>query len=232
MKEREGYIFCVMLLVLWGCSSPESIKIADQSYFPLRVGNYQIYQVNVDTIVQLVCGTGGDHKSTYQLKALVTDSSKTTSGAYSYTIHRYTRPDSTQAWANLDTWVAQVNSNQAIVNESNVLYLKFVFPLTSQLAWNRNLYNNLNPVYDTLKNVGRSYTLASGKKFTTTVTSQYHNVSLISRDTRAEVYAVSVGLIYKQVIQLNYFTDVSCFGLNEVKSGVTYSQSLLSYGHQ
>ncbi len=217
---------------MWGCSSPEVVKISDQSYFPLRVGNYQIYEVDVDTIKQLVCGTGGDNKSVFQLKTLVTDSVKNSSGGFNYTVHRYTRPDSTKAWVNLDTWVAQVNSNQAIVNESNILFLKFVFPLTNNLAWNSNLYNNLNPVYDTLKNVGRSYALASGKKFASTVTTQYNNVSLISRDTRVEIYAVAVGLIYKRLSQLNYFTDVSCFGLNEVKTGVIYSQSLLSYGHQ
>ncbi len=231
MKGRQAVIFCIAIFIT-RCSSSESPKISDQSYFPLRIGNFQVYQVNVDTIKQTVCGKGGDAQYTYQLKTLVTDSSKNSSGGYRYTIHRYTRPDTTQAWADLDTWVAQVNGNQVIVNESNVLYVKFIFPLTNDGVWNINLYNDLDAVSDTLKNVGQPYTLASGKKFPTTFISQTNTISLISRDTRREVYAVSVGLIYEELIQLNYFTDPTCFGLNEVKNGVIYYQSLLSYGHQ
>jgi len=208
------------------------VKIADQSYFPLRVGNYQIYEVNVDTIRQIVCGNGGDNKSTYQLKTIVSDSSKNTSGSYNYIIRRYTRLDTTQSWIGLDTQVAQVNSNQVIINESNILYVKFIFPLVNNEVWNSNLYNDQTSDYDTLKKVNQSYTLPSGKKFSSTFTTQTNTISLVSRDSRVEVYAASVGLIYKEFIQLNYFTDASCFGLNEVKTGVIYYQSLLSYGHQ
>jgi len=215
-----------------GCSPASEVSIAGSSYFPLRVGNFQIYQVTVDTILQKTCGTGGDHKQSFQLKTLVSDSASTAAGGYQYVINRFRRADSTQAWAPWDTWTARVSSNEVVVNQSNVVYLKFTLPLVNNAVWNSNTYNDLGLDYDTLRRVGQSYTLSSGKKFNQTITSQYNKISLVARDSRAEVYAATVGLIYQQSIQLSYFTDPSCFGLNEVKSGVAYSQSLLSYGHQ
>src|SRR5579859_4226818 len=103
MKGRERSIIYFFALAFIGCSS-DKVTISDQSYFPLRVGNYQIYQVNETDILQLTCGTGGQTIKNYQLKTLVIDSAKNTEGDYTYTIHRYTRPDETQPWTDLDTW--------------------------------------------------------------------------------------------------------------------------------
>jgi hypothetical protein len=234
MKGRQC-IFCFVIMAVSGCTSSDVVRISDQSYFPLRTGNYQIYQVSETDILQTTCGTGGKTLSNYQLKVIVTDSAKNQSGGLTYTLHRFTRPDSTQAWAPLDTWTAAVNSNQVIVNESNIIYVPFVFPLANNTTWDGNLYNDLKEVDSiyTMTRLGQPYTLSSGKKFQNTFTVvQSNNMdSIVYLDNRLEVYAPSVGLIYKSTIQLNWFTDPAC-GLYEVKSGIIYYQSLLSYGHQ
>ncbi len=235
MRNKFDSFILLFLLILSGCSSPEIVKIADQSYFPLRVGNYLIYQIKETTISQTTCGKGGETLSNYQLKVLATDSVKNPTGGLTYTLHRYTRSDSTQAWTDLDTWTATVNNNQVVVNESNVLYVKFIFPLNNNTKWNGNLYNDLKQVDSiyTLTKLGQPFTLSSGKKFLNTFTVvQANNMdSIVYLDNRLEVYAPAVGLIYKSTVQLHWFTDPSC-GLYEVKSGVVNYQSLLSYGHQ
>ncbi|HCW07884.1 MAG TPA: hypothetical protein DGG95_11040 [Cytophagales bacterium] len=215
------------------------VHISDQSYFPLRVGNYQIYTVNETDINRLSCSTSLVPKK-YDLKVLVFDSVKNTEGGFTYLIHRYTRADSTQAWIILDSWSARKDVNQVVVNEGNTPYVKLVFPMASGTLWNGNTYNG-NAVEDyTMTDVGKSYTQGNGKKFSSTVTVvQSDNQDfIVYQDKRIEVYAASVGLIYKETTQLTYFQNdcgsgnTCCLGTQDPKTGIIYTQELKSYGRE
>jgi len=224
-----------LLAILIGCSSSDAPQISDQSYYPLRIGNFWIYQISETEILRLTCTDNGETKSSYQLKELISDSTKNTEGGYTYTIHRYTRPDSTKAWTDLDTWTSRTNNNQVIVNEGNTPYLKFGFPLVEKAVWNVNSYNNQEPTYDTLKNLRQTYTLTNGKKFQNTFTARRDNGEfIISHVKEVEVYASTIGLIYKERESLNYFNNTNdpCYGQQVVKNGSIYIQSLISYGRQ
>ncbi len=213
------------------------MPISDQSYFPLRVGNYRIYQVSETNILRLTCSDNGEFVKNYQLKELVSDSSKNDEGTYTYSILRYTRPDSTQSWVNLDTWTARVNSNQVIVNEGNIALVKFTFPLVENSAWYINKYNDLGKDYDTLKNFHQP-----SLPWTTEIKIQETHFQQKQRDTgeyilhfdRArEVYAPSIGLIYKEHQHFDYFnTNFPCFGHQVPQNGIIFFQSLIRYGRQ
>jgi hypothetical protein len=227
-------LFCFWVLLI-GCSSSENPQPSDQSYFPLRVGNFSIYQVNETDILRLVCTDNGVTIKNYLLKELITDSVKNAEGSYTYTIHRYTRPDSTQPWVDLNTWTARVNNNQVVVNEGNVPYLKFTFPLREKNNWNINTFNDQDAVTDTLKNLRQTFTLPSGQKFQNTFSARRDNGEfIIYHDKDIEVYAPSIGLVYQDLEQLYYFDNSSypCYGQQVAKSGTIYLQSLISYGHQ
>ncbi len=227
-------LFCLSVL-LTGCSSSDNPQPSDQSYFPLRVGNFSIYQVNETDFLRLTCTDNGETIKNYQLKELVTDSVKNAEGSYTYTIHRYTRPDSTQPWVDFNTWTARMNNSQVIVNEGNVPYLKFTFPLREKNYWNINSFNSQDPSIDTLKNLRQPYTLASGKKFQNTFSARRDNGEfIVFHDKAVEVYASSIGLVYKELEQLYYFDNTSypCYGQQVAKNGTIYLQSLISYGHQ
>ena len=227
-------VFCISIL-LSGCSSSNEVQISDQSYFPLRVGDFRIYQVNATGILRLKCNDDGETLKIYQLKELISDSVKNVEGGYTYTIHHYTRPDSTHAWVDLETWTARTNSNQVVVNESNIPYVKFIFPLVEKTVWNINSYNSLRKDYDTLRNLHQSFVLTNGNIVQNTFSARRDSVDLILYYyKRKEVYAASIGLIYKEDTQLQYFdnSDFSCYGHQVAKSGSTYVQSLISYGHQ
>jgi hypothetical protein len=186
-------------------------------------------------ITRLSCDDDGQTVKNYQLKELVTDSAKNAEAGFTYTIHRYTRADSTQMWVDLDTWTARTNSNQVVVAESNTPYLKFIFPLVEKSVWNVNAYNNLGKDYDTLRNLHQPFVLDNGNKVQNTFSAQRDSVDrILYYYSRKEVYASSVGLIYSENTQLEYFnnTDFSCFGHQVAKSGSIYLQSLISYGHQ
>jgi len=233
MEKTVRNVFYFLILILSGCSGTDSVKISDQSYFPLRVGNYQIYQVSETVINNSICTDPVPPAKNYQLKSLIYDSLKNAEGGYTYNIHRYTRSDPTKAWTDLDTWSARVNSNQLIVNESNTPYLKLVFPFTSKSKWNGNQYNSQEEEDYTLTNLGQSYQLSNGEKYTGTQTVVQNDLEdfYVKYDKRIEVYAPSVGLIYKETTQLTYLQD-SCYGQQKVKLGLIYTQTLISSGHE
>lgn len=234
LKGAIGLLIGAMLILADGCSTSDAPRISDQSYFPLRVGNYQIYSVSETDIQQTSCSnTNPPPTKVYELKVFVYDSVKNTEGGYTYLVHRYTRNDSTQSWTDLDTWSARVTNSQVIVNEENTPYIKLVFPFTNNSKWDANLYNNLGTEYDTLKNFGKPYQLSSGKKYSTTLTvKQADNRDFfVFQDKRFEVYASSVGLIYKESTQLTYLQG-ACYGQQKVGSGVIYFQTLKSTGHE
>jgi hypothetical protein len=231
-KNVVAYWFSVLLI---GCSSSDAPQISDLSYFPLRGGNFWIYQVNETDIMRLMCNGKGETEKKYQLKELITDSIKNAEGSYTYTIHRFTRSDSTQPWLDLDTWTARANNKQVVVYEGNVPYMKFTFPLVDKAVWNVNSYNDLGKDYDTLTNFHQSYTVAAGMKFQNTFSARRDSGELIVYfDKRVEVYAPAVGLIDKEIKQLHYFNNPSdpCYGQQVIKNGTIYLQSLISYGHQ
>jgi hypothetical protein len=231
---RGSALLTSVLLLLVGCSSSD-IQISDQSYFPLRVGNFRIYKVNETDIQRLTCTDNGVTVTNYQLKELVTDSVKNAEGGYTYTIHRYTRPDTTQAWADLDTWTARNSGSQVVVNESNIPVVKFVFPLVEKSVWNVNFYNDSGAIYDTLRNLHKPYTLSTGTNFQNTFSSRRDNGEyIIYHDKDIEVYAPSIGLIYEDLEQLHYFDNSSypCYAQQVAKSGIIYFKTLISYGRQ
>ena len=233
LKGHWCFLFSAMLILLDGCSYSDAISVSGQSYFPLRVGNYQIYQVSETNIQHTFCTDTSQPTNTYQLKVLTFDSVKNAEGGYTFLIHRYTRVDSTQSWVDLDTWSARVTSNQVIVNEGNTSYVKLIFPLVNNSKWNGNLFNNLGEEDYHFTNFNQPYQITNGKRYATTLTVvQSDNEDFfVFNDKRIEVYAPSVGLIYKETTQLTYFQD-PCYGQQKVKSGIIYSQALKSSGHE
>lgn len=233
LRGLTGGVLCLLWIMLDGCSYSDAVRIPDQLYFPLRVGNYQIYRVDETDIQHSSCNDTNLPSKSYELKVLIYDSLKNAEGGYSYLIHRYTRPDSTQTWSDLDTWSARVTANQVIVNEGNTSYAKLIFPLVNNSKWNGNQYNNLAEEEYILKNFNQSYQLSNGKKYTTTLTVEQSDNQdfFVYQDKRLEVYAVSVGLIYKETTQLTYFQE-PCYGQQKVKTGIVYFQTLKNYGRE
>jgi hypothetical protein len=234
LMRKNAFVYWFFIFLV-GCSSSDTPQISDQSYFPLRVRNFWIYQINKTDILRLTCNGNGETPTNYQLKELISDSTKNTEGGYTYTIHRYTRSDSTKPWTDLDTWTSRTNNNQVIVNEGNTPYLKFIFPLVEKTVWNINSYNNQAATYDTLKNLRQLYTLPNGKKFQNTFKARRDNGEfIISHVKEIEVYASTIGLIYRESEALNYFNNTNdpCYGQQVVKNGTIYIQSLISYGRQ
>lgn len=238
-------LIMVALLFAGACSSDGNLKPTDQLYFPLQVGKYWIYDVEETSILRLNCNDNGETISTYELLVSVTDSFPNPEGGYSYTMLRSTRANSSQAWSSVATWTSKIVKSQIISNESNINYIKLVFPVYDGLQWNGNLLNSevqMNGlVEDTYKVLAtrKPFTTSLGKTFDNTVTVVQNDdqKSILSRDTRNEVYAFNVGLVYKESYLLNYFKDSDerspnfiCYAKNRTQQGFILKQTLKEFG--
>lgn len=232
MKASSLVVF-ILLFAVFGCSTSSEIKLSVQSFYPLRVGNYQIYDVSQTSFNRLNCSETSQTVLNYQLKVAVTDSLPNAEGGYTYVLHRYGRLDPLDAWADSSTWTTRIANGRVISSENDIVFVKLIYPVSTSIKWNGNLYNTLGKDSMTVKSIGQPYTVASGTKFQNTFTVvQNDEQNLVYQDTRYEVYANTVGLVYKSKVQLNYFTDATCFGQKDIKTGVIYTQSLNSYGRQ
>jgi len=235
---RFWVVACVMLMACCSSGDPAPPAVVTD-YFPIKVGAYFIYAVD-----SLVTDQTIPTPYTYDLMLQVTDSFPSSEGGYIYVIQRSKRADSTKPWSSLTSWSIRLTPYQAVVDEGNTPYVKMETPIANGTAWNGNALNNLNggekcldsddntcDIY-ALANVGKPYALDGGLSFQNSLTVvQSDNENLIVyQDRRSEVYALKTGLVYREIIQLNYCTDDSCRGQQIVDTGLNYTQQLKAYG--
>jgi hypothetical protein len=131
--------------------------------------------------------------------------------------------------------------NQLIQNEGNELFVKLIFPVSNDLTWDGNQFNNLpnsgnlfngngSEVYHVTE-YDQSKTLTTDLEFDKTITIVQNGFDdpIVGKDIRNEVYARDVGLIYKEVTQLEYCSVGNCLGQQKVDKGVIMIQTLKSY---
>jgi len=217
-------IFCQAL----SCSTDDvSPTTSVKDYFPMKIGASHIYSVEETVISQI----SGESKSTYELRTIVTDSIPESDGSFLYVIQRYRRNDALSPWTNLPTWSARVSKFQAIFNEENTGYLKAEAPVVEGKAWNGNLPNSLDEDKYEMIEVGMPYSVNSLTNFPKTITilQNDNNDLIVFQDKRSEIYAEGVGLIYREILQLEYCTDPNCLGQQKVKKGFVYKQVIKEY---
>ncbi len=237
-KWRTNSWQVAILLLALGCTTNES-KPSDAAYFPLKVGNVWIYNVEETTILRATCTDDGVTISNYELRAVVADSFPNNENGLTYLIHRTKRLKSTDEWKELDTWTTKISGNKIVSNESNINFVKLVIPISNNLAWNGNQFNNkqelngLNEDEYKANLVGQPYTNSSALTFSKTVSVVQNDQqkNLLYRDSRLEVYAFDVGLVYKESYLLNYFdkSDLPCYNTNKTQKGTIYKQSLKEF---
>ena len=225
---RNLYIAVILCLV--GCNSetipPDPVAVGF-SYFPLRVGDFRIYQVHQEEFSIFAENDTFD----YQLRELVVDSFATQE-EFTYVLHRFSRADENQPWELDSVWTTRRTANHAVVVESNVPFAKLVFPVELNKVWDGNIFNT-RPVdeYEITEVAGTMETPAGIFGNTLTVFENDEPDSLIFEDVRQAVYAQDVGLIYRFSSILDFCnTDPSCLG--NLEFGTKIEQILIEYGKE
>jgi hypothetical protein len=218
---KTGKIF-FLLIVLFSCKKEQEPAFDfGYEYFPLDSGRFVIY--NVDSIVyDDFTGTIDTFK--YQLKEITTAFFYDLEKRPAYKVERYKRLNDTLPWEIKDVWAASRNSITAERTEENITYVKLYFPVKQGNYWNGNARNTLEPASYEYATVGTGNSFG-GHSFTSTLkVIQLNKKNLIEDQYAEEVYARSIGMIYKRY--KNVKTEVS----GEIISGVDYSFTVNAYG--
>ena len=226
MDMRNIYV-CVISWILFSCSDTLEPGKIGFNYFPLEIGDYRVYQIQ-QIEYSLFAATDTAH---YQLKELVVDTFSTQS-ELNYILHRFKRDLSTDKWQLDSVWTSRRTQNHAIVVENNIPFVKMVFPIRLDKVWDGNLFNASPPdEYQITEISGSMETPAGTFVDNLTVFENNERDTLIYQDIRQSIYALNVGLIYKNSSILDFCnTDPDCLGTLEF--GIKFDQILTDYGKE
>lgn len=216
--------------MLLGCGDDEGIRPPDANYFPLRKGFYQIYDVH-----QVTYRVMEEYENiTYQLKTEVVDSFQNDAGGYTYTIHRSRRNTAADPWVFQQVWSVWITPTRLVVREENVSFIHIAFPAIPDRTWNGNALNSLPADDYTLTETGNSYELQTGETVGPYIRIvQEDEFDIVTfMDRRHEVYAENIGLVHKEITDLEYCsTQGQCeIGGQVIDNGLIYVQTLVAYG--
>ncbi len=228
MKHFLRFLIAFVAIAAISCDSSDESPSVDtgKDYFPLRKGNFQIYDV---TNIEYTLGVPETLR--YELKTMVTDSFPNSDGNYTYVIQRSKRNEGATEFSYLDTWSARMDTREAVMNEENTSFFKIKLPVTKDDEWDGNLYNTKGEDTYLMEEVKTSFS-ANGTSYDDCIfINQNDNQDfVVTLDQRKEIYARNIGLVYKEVRMLNYCTVGSCLGQEQVESGVIYTQTIKAYG--
>lgn len=221
-------IFLLVFTLAAGCADDEgSEQPADAAYFPLEKGLNHIYGV-VETRYR-----GGQEPQTlrYELMTEVVDSFPSPMSQYTYVIHRHKRIAEGEAWEPWDTWSVRKDGREVIVTEGNTAFVKARFPVSAENRWNGNARNPLGEdEYGFVEiHLPREINGIAFEK-TLTVEQERNEDRIVFRDERHEIYALGVGLIYREIVQLKYCTDDPCLGQQVIDEGIEMKMTIKEYG--
>lgn len=201
-----------------------------KSYFFLEEGKYREYDVYEIRYLRL------DRRDTlrYQVREEVGEVFAAEQAEKAHLIYRYSRLDDDQEWGLDSVWSARVERDRAIMTENNVQYVKMFFPADTTKYWDRNLYNDLDEKVIRARTYDEPFTVG----FNTFLNASEIEIStfdepITERDFRLEVYADSIGLVFKEYEVVKYCSDQDlCIpGTREIQSGRFYQEQLIAHGN-
>lgn len=228
MKHFFKYLIFCVLFALVSCDSSDDSPAIDsgRDYFPLRLGQFQVYDV-----LEVVYTLGVPETLKYELKTVITDSFPNAAGGYTYVMQRGKKNDGQTEFIPFNTWSARISPREVVVQEENVSFVKVRLPVEKNAEWDGNLYNTIGEDIYLMEEVKASIDLNGLSFEDCLVVNQNDNEDyVVSLDQRKEVYARETGLVYKESTLINYCTVGECLGQQEIESGTIYKQTIKSHG--
>ena len=230
LRRALAALLPLSAIFVLSCDSENRIIVQDRptDYFPLKKGMFQIYDVS-ETVYTL----GQPVQLSYQLKTVITDSIDRGDGSFAFVQMRYRRSELSQPWQYSGTWAVRADGRELLINEDNILYVKFRTPLMNAYTWNGNAYNDQDEDTYLMEYVKEPQTIGFLELGDCIVINQEDNQDfVVYLDERKEIYARGIGLVEHSIRQLHYCTqtELGCLGQQVVDEGVERTQTIVSYG--
>ena len=235
MSKWLKYLMGVSFFVSVACSN-ETINPGGQrvgfDHFPLEIGLFREYEVEEINFLF----NGQTDTSNFLLRELIVDSVENVDGTLNYTLHQFSRQDTTQTWSLDSVWTTRRTAIQGIVVENNTPFVKLVFPADENKTWDGNVLNTNDIDEYQMVNVFREFVIDSLESIsfdnTITVVQNDFRDHITMNDVRTEVYAENIGLVYKEIEILLFCADPDCVGLEIIEVGRKLKQKIIDFGKE
>lgn len=229
-KQHITISFCIIaLLALPACHKenivPADVEFsADKQYFPLETGKSLIYKVTEITIDK-----PSDYYDTivYYLRERTDIPFIDNEGDTAYRIERF-KSQTTSNWTISDAWEAKLTTYTAEKVEENQRFIKIKFPLAIGKYWNGNLKNELDDKDCTITSLSSKYKNENIQLDSCLSITRDSSVTQISKQYDVETYARNIGLVYKEITDIN--SQEVIYGVpieNRIYRGTIYRQELI-----
>ncbi|MDW7694769.1 hypothetical protein R9C00_08450 [Flammeovirgaceae bacterium SG7u.111] len=210
-----------------GDIEPQNTRYGN-SFLPLEVGHYVVYDVQQILYDEL----NPNDSSEYQIKEEVAALETGLDNLPFYRIERFRRENSADRWRIDSVWTAREKNLKIIKTENNIPIVKLALPVENSKTWNANIYNDQGEDNFQIDSLGNSYEVASTVFPRTLIVNQQYDSSLVNRDVRWEVYADSVGMVYKKVELFKYITNSEdpFYGQDSIIGGVFLEMKAIDFG--
>ncbi len=215
----------VFLCFLFACDGNlvESPQDKAFDYYPLKIGSYQIYQV--DSVI-FDPGIGGIEKEyiSLQVKEVVVDTFRDETNVLMYKTERYERPEEGHEWEIKSVFARGTEDDKAILLSENLRFIKFIFPPKIYKRWDGNVHFD---EYLTVEIAGEPVQIYKSWEYemtevgtpltqdpfdfeetTTVVNADYENI--IEYRYAVEKYARGIGLVFRELRILDTQCQVCC----------------------
>lgn len=241
MKRSINFLlfFVVSALVtmsMYSCKlqsiDPEDVDLG-YDYYPLEIGRYIIYN-EYDTIYN----TEDVMDTMYQVKEII-HSSFMEGTDEKFEVYRFAKKTTDSDWPIQpdSVWTVVRTANQLLRTESNIEYIKLVFPVKEGKTWNGNAKNTSGPITSSdkfykMSEVNKPYTINTilyPSTLTMTISNQADPI--VSKDIRYDVYARGIGFVKKDYT-VYYYEQGSSFPPQTIDYGSHKIMEITSYGKE
>jgi hypothetical protein len=208
------------------CNKTDDTPFTDiKTVITAKPGKYVIYQL--DSIVTENFGSRFVTKS-YLVKDSVIESFYDNQNRLSYRVQHYEYNNATRSWKNINTFYLTPTASSLEYVENNIRYIKLTNPVSENRSWYGNVNAVVSPFYATTnfatwqyfyKDINQPFTVGNttySKTFTVVQYDSTENKPFVPNnyatyDRGYEVYADSVGMVYRDIMSWEYqvFTTIS-----------------------
>ena len=214
-------LYFVLLIILSSC---KPIVYEETNFFY----NYYPLQINQEKeffVTNIVHNSFGKDTTTYFLKEIITDYNINMQGDTVYRVERYWKVDSSLSYEIKDVWTSKKNLSAGYLNEENITYTKLIFPLSLNIYWNGNAFNNLGYQEYSIESLNIPFQLNNVIFDSSLTVIQNYKSNLLEFENSKEIYAIGIGLIYKEDVQV----EINSVNLSDITQGYEYYQEIINY---
>lgn len=227
MKRLKLLISFFGISLFIRCEKDIDMPISDYQYFPITIGQYQIYEVT-ESLYNI---SNEPVYLKYFLKERISESYENPASEKIYKIERFKKQTMGQAWKIDSVWTTQLMTNKAIRTENNITFVKMYFPIQTSQFWNKNQLNSYPEQKIKYENKGLDFKIDTQVYSNTISVVIKDDSTLLTKNKNFEIYAPSFGMIYLENTNLEYCqTSPSCIGKGLIEFGKDQKMKLIEMG--